>query len=423
MSLRAACPPLLKSLWRFGWHFLYILVCCVATVFACCLSGLTVLLKFTVFASLCLLSDFVLNASYILKESAKNPLNSYHLSFSAWNIWNLSKPSPVSSGQIWPCAARAAGGASTWPCRRVRIEGRCPAFASGVGTQRMSVICICGAHSALMYMFVPLTLSVSSKSESQCLCSQRQLLWHAMAIYVAYDSQRGTNHQLSTLLSLCACTCHSKSLVLAWTTPSSTTKSPIVGGILAPRKENLCLTRWSFSVYKQDFIKPSEAWWVCLASTRWARETWRCLWPLIYFGPQTFSTCCRCHCKALSIITNPRRRGIKTLHCWTELPNCTKGPRNALTEQAMRADLTSDETSGCVHCSCFISKSQFHTRLNRAILRYFQAHRGTYVKFSCWSLIAASCLPMSCLNLLTWQAFFALLLLLKWSNGSLREKK
>lgn len=246
------------------------------------------------------------------------------LSFSAWNIWNLSKPLPVSSGQIWPCAARAAGGASTWPCRRVRIEGRCPAFASGVGTQRMSVICICGAHSALMYMFVPLTLGASSKSESQCLCSQRQLLWHAMAIYVAYDSQRGTNHQLSTLLSLCACTCHSKSLVLAWTTPSSTTKSPIVGGILAPRKENLCLTRWSFSVYKQDFIKPSEAWWVCLASTRWARETWRCLWPLIYFGPQTFSSCCRCHCKALSIIMNPRRRGIKTLHCWTELPNCTK---------------------------------------------------------------------------------------------------
>ena len=132
------------------------------------------------------------------------------LSFSAWNIWNLSKPSPVSSGQIWPCAARATGGASTWPCRRVRIEGRCPAFASGVGTQRMSVICICGAHSALMYMFVPLRLGVSSKSESQCLCSQRQLLWHAMAIYVAYDSQRGTNHQLSTLLSLCACTCHSK---------------------------------------------------------------------------------------------------------------------------------------------------------------------------------------------------------------------
>jgi hypothetical protein len=80
----------------------------------------------------------------------------------------------------------------------------------------------------------------------------------------------------------------------------------------------------------------------------------------------------------------PKKKGNKDTALLNRIAELhKKGPRNALTEQAMRADLTSDETSGCVHCSCFISKSQFHTRLNRAILRYFQAHRGTYVKFSC----------------------------------------
>jgi hypothetical protein len=48
-----------------------------------------------------LLSDFVLNASYILKESAKNPLNSYHSLHGIYGILaNLYRFRPGKSGLV-----------------------------------------------------------------------------------------------------------------------------------------------------------------------------------------------------------------------------------------------------------------------------------------------------------------------------------
>ena len=161
-----------------------------------------------------------------------------------------------------------------------------------------------------------------------------------MARCGAYDSQRGTNHQLSTLLSLCTCTCDSQSLVLAWTTPSSTTKSPIVGGIFAPWKQkelmfdtlkfhevSACTNKTSSKISKLPRL--GECAWQVLAELERLGDVcdhWFTLGLKLYH-------CCRCHCKALC---HHEPKGNKKLD-WTKLPTCTRGSKEC-------TDRTGDES-------------------------------------------------------------------------------
>ena len=214
------------------------------------------------------------------------------------------------------------------------------------------------------------------------------MLWLHIGYMISKYFQRGTNHQLSTLLSLCICTCHAKSQVLAWTTPSSTTKSPIVGGILAPRKEkkiDVSNVEVSACTHKtsSNLLRLGECAWQVLAELERLGDVcdhWFTLdlklFPLAV------------HCKVLSSWT-PEGKDTGLLNRIAE----RRGPRNAPTEQAMRADLTSDETSSCVcDCwSCFTSKSEFHTRLNRwsyDIFRHTEAHTSNFLVEAWWQPLA-----------------------------------